>query len=118
MEPRHGARLKKSGQAPEWLSVCDAQNGLITWRHENKPVILLFTTPLAAKDYIAVAKVAAEVREFKVESLQWFSVRWEFELIAFLARMDSDQAANLTAIEPLKDFGPEFADWPSRWSTS
>jgi hypothetical protein len=192
--------LLKSGQAPEWLFVCAAQNGLITWRHENKPVILLFTTPLAAKDYIAVTKVAAEVRQFKVESLpatarnwlaagierfalnrcprctvfntyatqdlingkflefwslaralQWFrgeirvreylqysatdrpraraalelirdhidpGIVWVFELIAFLARMDNDQTANLAAIERLKDFGPEFADWASRWSTS
>lgn len=192
--------LLKSGQAPEWLFVCGAQNGLITWRHENKPLMLLFTTPLVAKDYITVTKVAAEVRQFKVDSLpataqnwlaggaerfalnrcprctvfntyatqdlihgkfkefwslvralQWFrgeirvreymrysatdrpraraalelirdhidpGIAWVFELIAFHARMDSDQEANRAAIERLKDFGPEFADWPSRWSTS
>jgi hypothetical protein len=192
--------LLKSGQAPEWLFACGAQNGLTTWRHENKPVVLLFTTPLVAKDYIAVTKVAAEVRQFKVDALpatarnwlavgaerfglnrcprctvfntyatqdlihgkflefwslvralQWFrgeirvreymqysatdrpraraalelirdhidpGVAWVFELIAFHARMDSDQEANLAAIERLKDFGPEFADWQSRWSTS
>ena len=189
-----------SGQAPEWLFACGAQDGLITLRHENGPVMLLFTTPLVAKDYIAVTKVAAEVRQFKVDSLpatarnwlaegserfalnrcprctvfnmyatqelihgkfpeiwsvvraiQWLrgeirareymrysatdrpraraalelirdhidpGVPWVFELIAFLARMDGDQAANLAAIERLKDFGPEFADWASRWSAS
>ena len=45
-------------------------------------------------------------------------VAWVFELIAFLACMDGVQEASLAAIERLKDFGPEFADWASRWSTS
>lgn len=192
--------ILKSRQAPEWIFACSGQNGLVTWRHQNQPVMLLFTTPLIARDYITVTKVVAEVRQFQVESLpatarnwvaagaarfavnrcprcavfnpyatedlvhgkfldvwalaralQWFrgeivvreyiqysgadrpkaraalemirdhidpAVVWVFELIAFHANMDSDQAANLAAIERLKDFGPEFADWPSRWSTA
>jgi hypothetical protein len=68
--------LLKSGQAPEWLFVCGAQNGLITWRHENKPLMLLFTTPLVAKDYIPATKVAAEVRQFKVDSLPATAQNW------------------------------------------
>ena len=40
------------------------------------------------------------------------------ELIAFLARMDRDEPAKTQAVERLKDFGPQFADWEARWDTN
>jgi hypothetical protein len=190
----------KSGAAPEWVFVCGTQNGLLTLLHENKPVVLLFTTPPVAKDYLLATRTPGEVRQFRVDSLpataqtwlsqgierialnrcprctafnmfpmqnlidgnfpeiwswvramQWLAgeakvrellehmandrsraraalerirdhiapdVPWVFEFIAFFARGDNDEEAKLAAMERLKDFGPEFADWPARWSTS
>jgi hypothetical protein len=43
------------------------------------------------------------------------SIPYVHELIAFLARMDYDLAAKTAAVDRLKEFGPEFADWESKW---
>jgi hypothetical protein len=45
-------------------------------------------------------------------------VPYVYEFIAFVARMDSDEAAKGAAIERLKEFGPAFADFETKWSTA
>jgi hypothetical protein len=39
-----------------------------------------------------------------------------FELLAMLANMANDEPAKAQALERLKDFGPQFADWDKRWA--
>ena len=45
-------------------------------------------------------------------------VPYLYELIAFHARIDGDETAKADALERLKEFGPQFADWESRWDQS
>jgi hypothetical protein len=46
------------------------------------------------------------------------SVPYLHELIALHARIDQDEAAKAEALERLKEFGPQFTDWESRWDQS
>jgi hypothetical protein len=198
--------ILKSGRAPEWIFICVVQSGggIITFRPGagKKPVMLLFTTPHAAWDYIRATKTAAEVRQLKFDALPEVAKGWiaagvesfvmnrcprcsvmnlfsiqeltendrllrvwallaavrsyqgelkvrEFftqnqsasfpraraalecirdridcsvpylhELIAYYARMDQDEEGKAAAVERLKEFGPQFADWESKWDAS
>lgn len=188
-----------SGQAPELFFVGRTNSGILTFAHENKPLILLFTTPHAALDYIRVNKSACEVGQLRFDTLPNAGLAWagagaekftlnrcprcpvftmypiqalgqrdqlltiwameratrqfqgemkvrEFmqyqstsrpraraalelirdhincsvpylhELIAFLARMDNDEVGKAAAVERLKEFGPQFEDFDSRWA--
>ena len=43
------------------------------------------------------------------------SVPYLHELITFLARMDNDEVGKAAAVGRLKEFGPQFEDFDSRW---
>ena len=58
-----------SGQAPELLLVGRMNGGDLMYAHEKRPVVLLFTTPHAALDYIRVNKTACEVGQLKFDML-------------------------------------------------
>jgi hypothetical protein len=200
---RRAELILKSGQVPPWVFICGVSGGILTFQPGTgkKPVMLLFTTPYAAQDYIRATKATAEVRQLKFDSLPGIAPGWiaagadtfvlnrcprctvmttvgthvmkemdkllevwaicratklyqgeikvrEFmqfqntsrpraravleqirdhidcgipylhELIAFYARLDQDQAAMTEAVERLKEFGPQFANWESKWDVS
>ena len=191
--------LIQAGKHPEWLFLCGTSTGTVTFVVEQKPVMLLFTTWHAARDYLRATSVPGEVRQLKfdavpqvspgwiaagaerfilnrcprcniavigsfhgltaeafftnwatVQATRWFmgerkvrellrlqgnaatqpqaraalehirdhvdcSVPYVHELIAFHARMAQDQATIALCMERLKEFGPRFADWETRW---
>jgi hypothetical protein len=201
---RRAELILKSGQIPECVFVCSVPAGILMLQAGSgkKPVMMLFTTYLAAKDYIHATKTtAATIKQINIASLPEIADAWIaagvetvvlnrcarcnlmsafgiqtlkerelflkvwavaraiqlqrgemkvreflefqakdrpraraalenirdhvscdvpylFELIAFLARNDQDEAAKNEALQRLKDFGPQFADWESRWDSS
>ena len=68
--------MLKSGSAPEWVFVCKAVNGLVTLPDDGKQVMLLFTAPSAAKDYIDCVKLHAQVGQLKVDALPESARKW------------------------------------------
>jgi hypothetical protein len=201
---RRAELILKSGQIPECVFVCSVPTGILMFQPGpgKTPVMMLFMTYLAAKDYIQAAKatsaaikqiniaalpeiadawIAAGVEtvvlnrcarcnlmstfaiktlkerdpflkvwaitraiqlqrgEMKVREFMEFQgkdrpraraalenirdhigcdVPYLFELLAFLARGDQDEAAKHEALQRLNDFGPQFADWDARWENS
>lgn len=46
------------------------------------------------------------------------SVPYVYELLAMVAQTDGDVPAQSAAIKALEQFGPQFANWESRWDSS
>jgi len=191
-----------AAQKPEWLYLCNiVGTGLLTFHAsaKDKPVVLLFTTPLAALDYIGVTKITAQVNQVQFEAVpemagKWLaagagslalnrcprcpvilsvplgviadkerfamvwavrratqlyfgqravrqfmttkdnaarksalelirdhvdcSVPYAYEFLAFFAHCERDGVAKNAALDRLKQFGPYFANWESKWEIS
>jgi len=67
-----------SGRIPEWLFVCVVGNGLLTFQpaRDQKPVMLLFSSPFAASDYLRATRTTAAVGQLKVEKLPESAQSW------------------------------------------
>jgi serine/threonine protein kinase len=63
--------ILESGRIPEWLFVCSVNDGLLMFRpaRDQKPVMLLFSSPFAATDYLRATSTPGAVRQLKVETL-------------------------------------------------
>jgi hypothetical protein len=75
---RKAKEILDSGRIPESLSVCRASNGLLMVRSalDQKPVMLLFSSPFAANDYLRATSTAGTVRQIKVETLPELAQSW------------------------------------------
>jgi hypothetical protein len=76
---KHRAKeILDSGRIPEWLSVCWATRGLLMFQpaRDEKPVMLLFSSPFAASDYLRATCTPATVRQLKVETLPESARSW------------------------------------------
>ena len=76
---RHRAKeILDSGRIPEWLSVCWSTNGLLLFQpaRDQKPVMLLFSSPFAASDYLRATGTPGTVRQLKVETLPQSAQSW------------------------------------------
>lgn len=198
---RRAELMLASGRTPEFLCVCWSPDGVCTFhpQTEARPVLLFFTTPHAAQDYIRASELTAQVKYLPFEALErvgagyvaagverfainkcprcavaltysinalqdqsdflkvWAisqatqqlqaelqvrefialastslpaaraalemlrdhidcSVPYVHELIAFFARGENDEAAVAASLERLLEFGPQFADWETRWN--
>jgi len=68
-----------SGRIPEWLFVClDTHHGLIMIRAaaDQKPVMLLFSSPFGAADYLRAMGMPGKVGQLKVETLPESAQSW------------------------------------------
>jgi hypothetical protein len=66
-----------SGRIPEWLFVCQVVNGLLMVQsNDRKPVMLLFSSPSAATDYLRSTGTAGDIGQLKVETLPNFAQSW------------------------------------------
>jgi len=67
-----------SGRIPEWLFVCRVNNGLLTFKPaaDQKPVMLLFSSPFAVLDYLRATGTAGAVGQLKVEKLPEAAQSW------------------------------------------
>jgi hypothetical protein len=198
---RRAELLLQSGPFPEWLFVCATEEGTLTLNQTpgQPSLVLIFSTPFFAQDYLRATKVDARVRQFQRSSLPEMARKWivggstkfvldrcprcrvmnalsldavqndktflqvwatfraakmvqggrkfreampligtarararalfeeirdhidcgcpyVHEMIASLALMDGEEAARNEAVERLKEFGPQFADWEVRWA--
>ncbi len=70
--------ILESGRIPEWLFVCRAANGLLVFQpaHDRKPVMLLFSSPFAASDYLRATGAPGTVHQLKVETLPELAQSW------------------------------------------
>lgn len=75
---RRAKEILDSGRIPEWLFLCGLPNGVLTLMPgpDQRSVVLLFSSPFAAKDYLRATKAAAEVRQFKVAALPQLAQLW------------------------------------------
>jgi hypothetical protein len=67
-----------SGRIPESLFVCWATHGLLTFQSvpDQKSVMLLFSSPFAASDYLRATGTPGAVRQLKVETLPESAQSW------------------------------------------
>jgi hypothetical protein len=67
-----------SGRIPEWLFVCQASNGLLMFQPapDQRPVMLLFSSPFAGSDYLRATGTPGTVRQLKVEKLPESAQSW------------------------------------------
>jgi hypothetical protein len=75
---RKAKEILDSGRIPESLSICGVSNGLLMVRYapDQKPVMLLFSSPFAASDYLRATHTAGTVRQIKVEALPELAQSW------------------------------------------
>ena len=75
---KRAKEILDSGALPQLMFLCGLPNGLLTFvpGPGEKPVVLLFSTPFAATDYLRAAKAAAEVRQFRVDALPQMAQSW------------------------------------------
>jgi hypothetical protein len=104
---RQMAKQLVDGPKPERLFLCGHAKGVMTFQPSSGAprVLLLFMTPFAALDYLAATKTQ-------------FGIPYVHELIAAFARVSGDEANKNVAIEQLKLFGPQFANWEQKWDLS
>ena len=67
-----------SGRIAEWLFLCQVPNGLLLLRApgDNRPVMLLFSSPFAASDYLRATHTSGTVGQIKVETLPKLAQSW------------------------------------------
>ena len=67
-----------SGRIPEWLFVCSKTEGLLLFLpgQDQKPVMLLFSSPFAASDYMRATGTPGSVGQIKVEALPELARSW------------------------------------------
>src|SRR5450631_1652342 len=75
---KRAKEILDSGRIPEWLYVCWATNGLLIFRPatDQKPVMLLFSSPFAASDYLRASGTSGTVRQLKVDTLPESAQSW------------------------------------------
>jgi hypothetical protein len=74
---RRAKQILDSGRIPEWLFVCQGANGLIMqYTRDQKPVMLLFSSPFAANDYLRATGTPGSVGQLKVETLSELARSW------------------------------------------
>ena len=75
---RRTRAILSAGQFAEWVFVCGLDDGILTFQPEagQKPLMLFFTTPFAASDYLRVTKAAAKVRQIRFDRLPENSAGW------------------------------------------
>jgi hypothetical protein len=74
---RRAKEILDSGRIPEWLFFCATPQGLLMLRTaDQKPVMLLFSHPFAANDYLRATGVTGTVSQLKVETLPESVQRW------------------------------------------
>jgi hypothetical protein len=71
-------QILDSGRIPEWLFVCQATQGLLMFQYasDQKPVMLLFSSPFAASDYLRATGTPGTVHQLKVETLPQLAQSW------------------------------------------
>jgi hypothetical protein len=75
---RRAKEILDSGRMPEWLFVCSTTRGLLVFQpgRDQKPVMLLFSTPFAAADYLRATGTSGTVEQLKVEALPERAQLW------------------------------------------
>jgi hypothetical protein len=67
---RRAQQLLKAGTAPEWLFLCQQGGGTVFVRNpDNQPILPLFTSSYAARDYMRVTGAGTDVGQVKLENL-------------------------------------------------
>jgi hypothetical protein len=90
---------------------------LVIWA--NRLAVKSFQGEMQFRQFLQQQKTSAAQARAALEMIRDHidcSSPYLFELLAMVARMGNDEAARAQAIERLKDFGPQFADWETRWS--
>lgn len=66
-----------SGEAPEWLFLLQDGPGLVSFRHEQKNILLLFTSPSAAMDYMRAVPAGSSLGQFAFKNLPALARDWD-----------------------------------------
>jgi hypothetical protein len=71
-------QILDSGRIPEWVFACRASHGLLMFQaaRDQKPVMLLFSSPFAASDYLGATGTPGSVHQLKVETLPELARSW------------------------------------------
>lgn len=66
------------GPKPEWLFLCGTNDTTVSFqaKKEDKPIMLLFMSALAALDYITATKVPAGVKQLKFTEVPQAARKW------------------------------------------
>lgn len=75
---RRAKEILEAGRIPEALVVCTVGNGLLTFRPgaSQKPVMLLFSSPFAATDYLRATQTIGGTGLLKVDALPGSARSW------------------------------------------
>jgi len=75
---RRAKEILNSGRITEWLYVCQIGNGLLTFQPGagQKPVMLLFSHPFGAADYLRATATSGRIGQLKVETLSQSAQSW------------------------------------------
>jgi hypothetical protein len=67
-----------SGRIPEWLFVCSTAQGLLPFQpgRDQKPVMVLFSSPFAANDYLRATGTPGTVGQLQVKALPKIAKSW------------------------------------------
>lgn len=75
---RRAKAILNAGRIPDWLFVCSVSDGLLVFHPppDQKPAMLIFSSPFAARDYLRSIGMAGTVLQFKVETLSQTAQSW------------------------------------------
>jgi hypothetical protein len=68
--------LLDAGRIPEWLFACRVANGLLMLKAPAGPVMLLFSSPFAASDYLRATSTQSTAGQFNVQALPELTQSW------------------------------------------
>ena len=73
---RRSQYMVSSGKIPEYFFVCEAQQGLIVFTIGQEPVMLMFSSPFAAIDYLRATGTSGKVSPLKIMDLPELARSW------------------------------------------
>jgi hypothetical protein len=75
---RRAKEILVSGRIPEWLFVCSNTRSLLLFQpgRDQKPMVLLFSNPFAAADYLRATGTSGTVGQFKLDDLPARAQSW------------------------------------------
>jgi hypothetical protein len=120
---RRVQQILTSGQAPEWIFVCQIDSGLLglPYAPDKNPALLLFTDQFAAQDYVRATHVTGRIGQIKLESLpemarDWVSAGIEHFVLNRCPRCPHFKLIKTAALRTKQDFVVFWAaERAARW---